>query len=54
MGICCMAQGTSSGALWQSRGAGRGGRKEGAEEGGDICMPIADWCLSMTETNTIL
>ena len=54
MGICCMTQGTSPGAPWQSRGEGRGGRKEEVQEGADICISMADWCLSVAETNTIL
>ena len=35
MGICCMAQETQTGALYQPRGVGWGGR----QEGGDICIP---------------
>jgi len=50
VGICCITQGIQSGALWQPRGVGLGGRWEG----GNICIPMADprWC--MAETNTIL
>ena len=33
MGICCMAQETQSGALYQPRGVGWGGWWEGGEEG---------------------
>ena len=45
MGICCMAQETQTGALYQTRmGAGREFQK-----GGDICIPMADSCWGMTE-----
>ena len=50
-GICCMTQETQTGALWQPRGVG-GGRE--AQEGGDICIPMAHPCWCMAETNTIL
>ena len=43
-----------SGALWQPwwvRWVG-GGRE--VQEGGDICIPMADWCWYMAETNRIL
>ena len=33
MGICCMAQETQTGALYQPRGAGWGGRWEGGSKG---------------------
>ena len=43
-----------AGVLWQPRGMGWGGRWEGFQEGGDICIPRADsyWC--MAETTMIL
>ena len=41
---CCMSQGTQTGALYQPRGVGQGGRREGGERGGDICPPMADSC----------
>ena len=44
MGICCMAQETQTGALYQSRGVGCGGRWEEVEKGGDLCIPMADSC----------
>ena len=49
-----MMQGVHSGALWQPRGvgAGEGGRE--AQEGGDICILMADSCCYMVETNTTL
>ena len=50
MGICCITQGTQTRALWQPRGVGQGGRWKG----GDICIPVADSCGCMAETNTIL
>ena len=31
--ICCMTQGTQTGAQWQSRGVGWGGRWEGGSRG---------------------
>ena len=39
-----MAQETQTGALYQPRGVGWGGRQEGGSNGGDICMPVADSC----------
>ena len=38
MGICCMAQETQTGALYQPRGVGWGG----VQKGGDICIPMAN------------
>ena len=54
MGICCTTQGTQTGLCinldaWD----GEGGRKE-IQEGGDICIPMADSCRCLAETNTIL
>ena len=43
MGICCMAQEAQTGALYQPRGLGWGGRWE-VQKGGDICIPMADSC----------
>ena len=40
MGICCMSQETQTGALYQPRGVGWGGRE--VENGRDICIPMAD------------
>ena len=45
MGICCMTQGTQTGALYQPRGGG-GERWEG----GDICIPMGDSYLYLSET----
>ena len=44
MGICCMTQGTQTGALYQPKRVRRGGRWEGAQEGGDICIPMTESC----------
>ena len=44
MGICCMAQETQTGALYQPRGVGREGDGREVQEGGDICIPMADSC----------
>ena len=40
MGICCMTQETQTGALYQPRGVGWGGRWEEGSKGGDICIPM--------------
>ena len=34
---------------WDGMGGGRGD-----QEGGDMCVPVADSCCFMAETNTIL
>ena len=57
-GICCVAQETHTGALYQGlcinreRWDGEGGGRE-VQEGGNICIPMADSCCSLTE-NKIL
>ena len=33
LGICCLAQETQAGALYQPRGVGWGGRREGGSKG---------------------
>ena len=43
MGICCMAQETQTGPLYQPRGVRWGGIWEGASRG-DICILMADSC----------
>ena len=54
MGICCMTQGTQTGALWQAEGwDGKGDGKE-VWEGGDMGVPMADSCWCMTENHKIL
>ena len=42
MGICCMTQGTQTGALWQSRRVGWGGNRREVQQGGDTGVPVAD------------
>ena len=44
MGICCMTQGTQTGALDNKEGwdGKKGGRE--VQEGWDICTPITDSC----------
>ena len=45
MGICCMAQETQTGALYQSRGERWGWEIGGRfKREGDICIPMADSC----------
>ena len=44
MGICCMAQETQTGALYQPRGWDREGDRREVQERGDICTPMADSC----------
>ena len=44
MGICCIAQETQTGALHQPRGVGWEGNGREDQEGGDICIPMADSC----------
>ena len=41
MGICCMAQETQTGALYQPRGEGDGRE---VQNGGDIGIPMAHSC----------
>ena len=44
IGICCVAQETQTGALYQPRGVGWGGRWGEFHKGGDICIPMANLC----------
>ena len=53
MGSYCITQRAQPGALWQPRGVGRGGGVD-VQEGGNICIPMADPCWSMRQTNTTL
>ena len=39
-----MTQETQTGALYQLRGVGCGGRQERVSKEGDICIPMADLC----------
>ena len=41
-------------ALWDNTEGEWGGRWEGVQERGDICVFVADSCCCMAETNTIL
>ena len=40
METCCMAQETQTGTLHQPRGVGWGGRWEGGQKRGNICIPM--------------
>ena len=53
-GICCMTQGTQTGALQQAEGWG--GEGDGSEgwEGRGMGVPMADSCWCMTENHKIL
>ena len=44
MGICCLAQETQTGALYQPRWVGGEGDGREVQKGGDICIPMADLC----------
>ena len=44
MGICCMAQETQTGALYQPRGWDREGDGREVQKGGNICIPMTDSC----------
>ena len=44
MGICCMAQKTQTGALYQPRGMGWGGWREGSSKGKGY-MYTYDWFM---------
>ena len=52
MGIFCMSQETQTGALYQPRRVGCGGRCEGSR--GDICTPMTDSSWGLTENRRIL
>ena len=52
MGICCVAQETQTGALYQPRGVGWEGEGE-VQKGGDICIPMADSCWGLMENDRI-
>ena len=42
MGICCMAQGTQTGALYQPTGVGWEGDGREVQKEGDMGVPMAD------------
>ena len=44
MEICCMAQETQTGALYQSRGVDGEGDGSEVQKRGDISIPMADSC----------
>ena len=44
MGICCMPQGTQTGALQKAEGWNGKGDERELWEGGDKCVPMADSC----------
>ena len=44
MRICCVKQGAQPSVLRQPREAEWGGRRDGVQEGGDVCIPAADLC----------
>ena len=44
MGICCMAQETQTGAMYQPRGVGCEEDGREVQKEGDICIPMADSC----------
>ena len=54
MGICCLAQETQTGAVYQPSGVD--GEENGREvqKGEDICIPVADSHGGLTENNKIL
>ena len=54
MVICCMAQETQTGALYQTRGWDGEGDGRQFQTGGDIYIPVADSCWGLTENSRIL
>ena len=54
VGICCIAQGTQTGALWQVEGWDEEGDRRKVQEGGDMGVPVADSCWCLTENHKIL
>ena len=53
MGICCLAQETQTGAVYQPSGVD--GEENGREvqKGGNICLPVADSGWGLTKNNKI-
>ena len=49
-----MSEEVQTGSLYQSRGVNGEGDGREVKKGGDICIPIADSCLGLTENNKIL
>ena len=54
MEICCMAQETQIGALYQPRGVGWEGERRKLQEGEHICIPMTYPCWGLSENNKIL
>ena len=54
MQICCVSQDTQTGALYQPRGVDGEGDGREVQKGGDVCIPMADSCLGLTENSKIL
>ena len=54
MGVCCITQGAQPGALGQPRRVGWDGSGKEFHERGNICIPMADSCWCIAETNTTL
>ena len=48
-----VSQETQTGALYLEGWDGEGDRRE-VQKGGDICIPMADSCYRLTESNNIL
>ena len=49
-----MAQETQRGALYQPRAVGWGADEREVQNGGDVCVLMADSCWGLTENNRIL
>ena len=49
-----MAAGYPKPVLYDNLEGWDGGDRKEAQEGGDICIPMADSCLCLTENNKIL
>ena len=54
MEICCMSEGIQTGALYQPRGVDGVEDGRDGQEGGDICIPMADFWWGLTGNNKIL
>ena len=54
MGICCMAHGDQLMLCDSLEGWDGVGTGKEIQEGRDVCLPVADSCWYMAETNTIL
>ena len=49
-----MAQETQTGALHHLEGWDGAGEEREVQEGGEVCVPMADSCVGLTENNKIL